>query len=98
METALRAFHEGQLFLAADHGEIGRVIQFTQRLTPLGYHCGTAFCTRSKMAGIARVLSRATGIEIDVDTIQPVLIFCGAGLLFSILLMIYGVDLGASLF
>lgn len=52
---------------------------------------------RSEMAAIARVISRATGVEIDVDTLRPVLIFCGAGLLFS-LLTICGVDLGASAF
>jgi hypothetical protein len=50
------------------------------------------------MAAIARVISRATGVEIDVDTLRPVLIFCGAGLLFSLLLTICGFDLGASAF
>jgi hypothetical protein len=48
------------------------------------------------MAAIARVISRATGVEIDVDTLRPVLIFCGAGLLFSLLLTICGVGLGAN--
>jgi hypothetical protein len=50
------------------------------------------------MAAIARVISRATGVEIDVDTLRPVLIFCGAGLLFSLLLTIRGVGLGANPF
>jgi hypothetical protein len=50
------------------------------------------------MAAIARVLSRAIGVEIDVDTLRPVLIFCGAGLLFSLLLMIYGCDLSVGFF
>jgi hypothetical protein len=49
------------------------------------------------MAAIAKALSRATGIEIDVDTLRPVLIFCGVGLLLSLLLMINGCDLGTSL-
>ena len=53
---------------------------------------------RSEMAAIARVISRATGVEIDVDTLRPVLIFCGAGLLFSLLLTICGVGLGANPF
>jgi hypothetical protein len=53
---------------------------------------------RSEMAAIARVISRATGVEIDVDTLRPVLIFCGAGLLFSLLLTMCTVDLGASPF
>jgi hypothetical protein len=50
------------------------------------------------MAAIARVLSRATGVEIDVDTLRPILIFCGAGLLFSLLLMMQGFDLSAGFF
>lgn len=45
------------------------------------------------MAALVRVLSRATGIEIDVDTLRPILIFCAAGLLFSLLLVSYGPDL-----
>lgn len=45
------------------------------------------------MAAIARVLSRTTGIEIDVDILRPILIFCGAGLAFTLLLLSYGVDL-----
>jgi hypothetical protein len=53
---------------------------------------------RFEMAAIARVISRATGVEIDVDTLRPVLIFCGAGLLFSLLLTICGVGLGANPF
>jgi hypothetical protein len=53
---------------------------------------------RSEMAAIAKVISRATGVEIDVDTLRPVLIFCGAGLLFSLLLTICGVGLGANPF
>jgi hypothetical protein len=47
------------------------------------------------MAALARVLSQATGIEIDVDSLRPILIFCGAGLLFSLLLILNGCDLGA---
>ncbi len=50
------------------------------------------------MAALARVLSRTTGIEIDVDTLRPILIFCGAGLLFSILLVNSGFDLNPGLF
>ena len=53
---------------------------------------------RSEMAAIARVISRATGVEIDVNSLRPVLIFCGAGLLFSLLLTICGVGLGANPF
>lgn len=50
------------------------------------------------MTALARVLSRTTGIEIDVDTLRPILVFCAAGLLFSLLLMSYGADLNPGLF
>ncbi|HZR87497.1 MAG TPA: hypothetical protein VFB02_11865 [Bradyrhizobium sp.] len=44
------------------------------------------------MAAIARVLSRTTGIDIDVENLRPILIFCGAGLLLALLLIIFGAD------
>ena len=50
------------------------------------------------MAALARALSHATGIEIDVDMLRPILIFCGAGLLFALVIAVYGVDLGAGPF
>jgi hypothetical protein len=48
------------------------------------------------MAAIAKVLSQAIGTEIDVDTLRPVLILSGAGLLLSLLMMMYGCDLSVS--
>ena len=48
------------------------------------------------MTAIARVLSRATGIEIEADTLRPVLILSTAGLLLSLLLMMYGCDPGVT--
>ena len=48
------------------------------------------------MTAIARDLSRATGIEIDVDSLRPILIVCGAGLMLSLLMMMSGCDLGTS--
>jgi len=44
------------------------------------------------MAAIARVLSRTTGINIDVENLRPILILCGAGLLLALLMIIFGVD------
>jgi hypothetical protein len=38
------------------------------------------------MAAIARVLSRASGTEVDVETLKTVVIFCGVGLIVSLLL------------
>jgi hypothetical protein len=47
------------------------------------------------MAAIARVLSRATGTEIDVETLKTIALFCGAGLVVSLLLATYGLDVTA---
>jgi hypothetical protein len=48
------------------------------------------------MATLAAVLSSATGVEIDVDSLRSALTFCGAGLAFSILLIAHGYDLGVA--
>jgi hypothetical protein len=50
------------------------------------------------MAAIARVLSRASGTEIDVETIKTLAMFCGVGLTVSLLLASYGLDLSAGFF
>jgi hypothetical protein len=38
------------------------------------------------VAAIARVLSRASGTDVDVETLKTIAIFCGAGLVVSLLL------------
>jgi hypothetical protein len=48
------------------------------------------------MAALAGVFSRLTGIEIDVDSLRSALIFCGAGLSFSLILIAHGFDLGVA--
>jgi hypothetical protein len=53
---------------------------------------------RSGMVALAEALSGATGIEIDVEALQRILLFCGAGLLISLLLIIDGLDLGAAFY
>lgn len=51
------------------------------------------------MAALAKALSHATGADIDVEGLKTILIFCGAGLLlFLVVTMAYGLDLGAELF
>jgi hypothetical protein len=50
------------------------------------------------MAAIARALSRVSGIQIDIEDIKPILIFCGIGLAVSLLLASYGLDLSAGFF
>jgi hypothetical protein len=51
------------------------------------------------MAAIAKALSHATGVEIDADTLKPVLIFSGIGLVVSLLaILTYGLDLSPGFF
>jgi hypothetical protein len=46
------------------------------------------------MAALARMTSRAIGIEIEVGTLRPA---CGSGLLLSLVMMIHGCDLSVGL-
>ena len=50
------------------------------------------------MAAIAKVLSRASGIQVDVETLKTIFMFCGVGLTVSLLLATYGLDLSPGLF
>jgi hypothetical protein len=50
------------------------------------------------MATIARVLSRAFGTDVDVETIKTLVMFCGVGLTVSMMVASYGLDLSPSFF
>jgi hypothetical protein len=51
------------------------------------------------MAAIARVLSRAfPTTSLESDTLKQIGLLCGAGLLVSLLVMTYGVDLSPGFF
>ena len=50
------------------------------------------------MATIARVLSRASGTEVDIETLKTVVMFCGVGLTVSLMCASYGLDLSAGFF
>jgi hypothetical protein len=50
------------------------------------------------MVTIARVLARASGTEVDVETIKTLVMFCGVGLTVSMILASYGVDLSPGFF
>ena len=51
------------------------------------------------MAAIARVIARALPKEsIEIEILKQLALFCGAGLLVSLLMMTYGVDLSPGLF
>ena len=39
------------------------------------------------MATIARALSRASGTQVDVETLKTIVMFCGVGLVVSLLLL-----------
>ena len=50
------------------------------------------------MVAIARVLSRASGTNVDVDTLKTLVMFCGVGLTVSLILASYGLDLSPGFF
>ena len=50
------------------------------------------------MTVIAQAFDRALGIQIDVEPLKMVAIFCGAGLAVSLLVASYGLDLSPGFF
>ena len=50
------------------------------------------------MAAIAKVLSRASGTNVDVETVKTIAMFCTGGLVVSLVLASYGLDLNPGLF
>jgi hypothetical protein len=50
------------------------------------------------MAAIARAFSRVSRIDVDVETLKTLVIFCGVGLFVSLLFASYGLDLSAGFF
>lgn len=51
------------------------------------------------MAAIARVLARALPREpFETETLKQLALFCSAGLLISLLLIMYGLDISANFF
>jgi hypothetical protein len=50
------------------------------------------------MVALARTLSRTTGLNVDVETLKTVAIFCGIGLLLSVIPATYGLDLSPGFF
>jgi hypothetical protein len=49
-------------------------------------------------AAIASFPSRVSGTEVEVETLKTVAIFCGVGLLVSLLVATYGLDLSPGFF
>lgn len=50
------------------------------------------------MTAIARVLARVSGTQVDVETLKTIVMFCGVGLVVSLLVASYGLDLSPGLF
>ena len=50
------------------------------------------------MEAILRALTRASSTDRDIDGLKSVIIFCGIGLLASLLFAIAGLNLGAGAF
>jgi hypothetical protein len=51
------------------------------------------------MAAIARVLARALPRDsFEIETLKQLALFCGAGLLISLLMIAYGLDISAGFF
>jgi len=51
------------------------------------------------MAAIVRALARALPKEsLEIEVLKQLALFCGAGLLVSLLMLTYGLDLGFALF
>jgi hypothetical protein len=50
------------------------------------------------MATLARTLSRAFGTDVDIEALKIVAILCGAGLVLSLMVLSYGVDLSPGFF
>jgi hypothetical protein len=53
---------------------------------------------RSQMAAIARALTRISGTQVEVESLKIIAMFCGTGLLISLLLATYGLDLSPGFF
>jgi hypothetical protein len=63
------------------------------------YHPNRRALGRSQMAAIARVLSRRLpASQADIETLKTIGMFCGAGLLVSLMLASYGLDLSPGFF
>jgi hypothetical protein len=50
------------------------------------------------MAAIAKLLSRSSGTQVDVETLRTIAIFCGLGPSVSLLAASYGSDLSPRFF
>ena len=92
----------GDQFAAIASSPRSDVTSFTSIGRQLGYVWATARLMgqawRSQMTAIARVLSRVSGTQIDVEILKTIAMFCGVGLTVYLLLASYGLDLSPGFF
>jgi hypothetical protein len=50
------------------------------------------------MTVIAKAIARTTGIEVDIETLETILMFCAVGLTVSMMCASYGLDLSPGFF
>jgi hypothetical protein len=50
------------------------------------------------MAALARTLARAFGADVDLEALKIIAVVCGAGLLVSLAVASYGIDLSPGFF
>jgi hypothetical protein len=50
------------------------------------------------MAALARFLFRSYLVPADIEALEPIMLFCGLGLVISLLLAINDLDVGAGFF
>jgi hypothetical protein len=50
------------------------------------------------MTLVAKAISRATGVEVDVETLKTIVMFCAVGLTVSMMCASYGLDLSTGFF
>jgi len=58
----------------------------------------SSFVEVPMMIAVTQALSRITGKDVNTDSLSAILIFCGIGLLSSLVAIIYGLDLSVAFF
>jgi hypothetical protein len=67
----------------------------TATLTMLHVPCPRTSTMETEMAAVARMLSRASGTQVSVETLETTAMFGAVGLTVSLLFASYGLDLSA---
>jgi hypothetical protein len=80
-------------------GQVRAGSHLRKPVTGYGIHRSLSFRRRTKMTGLAKVLHHATGVNVDTDILQTIVIFCGTCLLLVLLaVMTHDLDLSSGFF